>query len=145
MKSELSREQGWVMKHIRRNFYISSLVGWLGSVITWLVLCSSWQFCTTWMFLDGRTKWTFFLLFQSGKYGKINKCVTFPDMLDMVPFVTGSGDNPPLYFLYAVVVHVDTENASFSGHYISYVKDMQGTWLRIDDSEVRFTTRSTVK
>ncbi|AQK70159.1 Ubiquitin carboxyl-terminal hydrolase 15 [Zea mays] len=82
--------------------------------------------------------------FQSGKYGKINKCVTFPDMLDMVPFVTGSGDNPPLYFLYAVVVHVDTENASFSGHYISYVKDMQGTWLRIDDSEVRFTTRSTL-
>jgi ubiquitin carboxyl-terminal hydrolase 36/42 len=57
-------------------------------------------------------------------------------MLDMVPFVTGSGDHPPLYFLYAVVVHVDTENASFSGHYISYVKDMQGTWLRIDDSEV---------
>jgi ubiquitin carboxyl-terminal hydrolase 36/42 len=87
---------------------------------------------------------SFILLFQSGKYGKINKCVTFPDMLDMVPFVTGSGDNPPLYFLYAVVVHVDTENASFSGHYISYVKDMQGTWLRIDDSEVRFTTRSTL-
>ncbi|XP_062218727.1 ubiquitin C-terminal hydrolase 15-like [Phragmites australis] len=75
--------------------------------------------------------------FQTGKYGKINKCVTFPDMLDMVPFVTGSGDNPPLYFLYAVVVHVDTENTSFSGHYISYVKDMQGTWLRIDDSEVQ--------
>uniref|UniRef100_A0A0E0JXW2 ubiquitinyl hydrolase 1 n=1 Tax=Oryza punctata TaxID=4537 RepID=A0A0E0JXW2_ORYPU len=75
--------------------------------------------------------------FQTGKYGKINKCVTFPDMLDMVPFVTGAGDNPPLYFLYAVVVHVDTENASFSGHYISYVKDMQGTWLRIDDSEVQ--------
>ncbi|KAL5212300.1 hypothetical protein ABZP36_023147 [Zizania latifolia] len=74
--------------------------------------------------------------FQTGKYGKINKCVTFPDMLDMVPFVTGAGDNPPLYFLYAMVVHVDTENASFSGHYISYVKDMQGTWLRIDDSEV---------
>ncbi|VAI45899.1 unnamed protein product [Triticum turgidum subsp. durum] len=75
--------------------------------------------------------------FQTGKYGKINKCVTFPDMLDMVPFVTGAGDHPPLYFLYAVVVHVDTENASFSGHYISYVKDMQGTWLRIDDSEVK--------
>ncbi|CAM0946006.1 unnamed protein product [Alopecurus aequalis] len=75
--------------------------------------------------------------FQTGRYGKINKCVTFPDMLDMVPFVTGTGDHPPLYFLYAVVVHVDTENASFSGHYISYVKDMQGTWLRIDDSEVK--------
>lgn len=82
--------------------------------------------------------------FQSGKYGKINKCVTFPDMLDMVPFVTGAGDNPPLYFLYAVVVHVDTENASFSGHYISYVKDMQGTWLRIDDSEVQVVSLNQV-
>ncbi|KAG8058590.1 hypothetical protein GUJ93_ZPchr0002g26219 [Zizania palustris] len=82
--------------------------------------------------------------FQTGKYGKINKCVTFPDMLDMIPFVTGAGDNPPLYFLYAVVVHVDTENASFSGHYISYVKDMQGTWLRIDDSEVQVVSLNQV-
>jgi ubiquitin carboxyl-terminal hydrolase 36/42 len=57
-------------------------------------------------------------------------------MLDMIPFVTGSADKPPLYLLYAVIVHLDNQNASFSGHYISYVKDMQGTWLRIDDSEV---------
>ncbi|XP_078176698.1 ubiquitin-specific protease 15 [Carex rostrata] len=75
--------------------------------------------------------------FQSGKYGKINKCVTFPEMLDMIPFVTGTADKPPLYLLYAVIVHLDNQNASFSGHYISYVKDMQGTWLRIDDSEVQ--------
>ncbi|RRT66746.1 hypothetical protein BHE74_00024185 [Ensete ventricosum] len=72
----------------------------------------------------------------TGKYGKINKCVTFSEMLDMIPFVTGTADNPPLYLLYAVVVHVDTLNASFSGHYISYVKDLEGTWFRIDDSEV---------
>lgn len=57
-------------------------------------------------------------------------------MLDMIPFVTGTADNPPLYLLYAVVVHLDRQNASFSGHYVSYVKDMQGTWLRIDDSQV---------
>ncbi|WOK97183.1 ubiquitin carboxyl-terminal hydrolase 15-like [Canna indica] len=75
--------------------------------------------------------------FQTGKYGKINKCVTFPDMLDMIPFVSGTADHPPLYMLYAVVVHLDTFNASFSGHYISYVKDLQGTWYRIDDSEVK--------
>ncbi|KAJ8493902.1 hypothetical protein OPV22_015623 [Ensete ventricosum] len=75
--------------------------------------------------------------FQTGKYGKINKCVTFSEMLDMIPFVTGTADNPPLYLLYAVVVHVDTLNASFSGHYISYVKDLEGTWFRIDDSEVQ--------
>ncbi|URD92697.1 ubiquitin carboxyl-terminal hydrolase [Musa troglodytarum] len=73
--------------------------------------------------------------FQTGKYGKINKCVTFPDMLDMIPFMTGTADNPPLYLLYAVVVHLDTFNASFSGHYVSYVKDLEGTWFKIDDSE----------
>ncbi|MQM09719.1 hypothetical protein Taro_042597 [Colocasia esculenta] len=75
--------------------------------------------------------------FQTGKYGKINKCVTFPDLLDMIPFMTGTGDSPPLYMLYAVVVHLDTCNASFSGHYVSYVKDLQGTWFKIDDSEVQ--------
>ncbi|XP_042430177.1 ubiquitin carboxyl-terminal hydrolase 15-like [Zingiber officinale] len=74
--------------------------------------------------------------FQTGKYGKINKCVTFPDMLDMIPFVTGTADKPPLYLLYAVVVHLDNSNASFAGHYISYIKDLQGTWFRIDDSQV---------
>ncbi|KAG9448025.1 hypothetical protein H6P81_014153 [Aristolochia fimbriata] len=74
--------------------------------------------------------------FQTGKYGKINKCITFPDMLDMIPFMTGNGDSPPLYMLYGVVVHLDTLNASFSGHYVSYVKDMQGTWFKIDDTQV---------
>ncbi|XP_020705752.1 ubiquitin carboxyl-terminal hydrolase 15 isoform X1 [Dendrobium catenatum] len=82
--------------------------------------------------------------FQTGKYGKINKCVTFPDLLDMIPFVTGSADSPPLYILYAVVVHLDTLNTSFSGHYVSYVKDIQGTWFRIDDSEVQVVPLSQV-
>ncbi|WOL00726.1 ubiquitin carboxyl-terminal hydrolase 15-like [Canna indica] len=82
--------------------------------------------------------------FQTGKYGKINKCVTFPDMLDMIPFVTGTADNPPLYLLYAVVVHLDNLNASFAGHYISYVKDLEGTWFRIDDSEVQAVPPSQV-
>ncbi|OVA13464.1 Ubiquitin carboxyl-terminal hydrolases family 2 [Macleaya cordata] len=82
--------------------------------------------------------------FQEGKYGKINKCITFPDMLDMIPFMTGTGDSPPLYMLYAVVVHLDTFNASFSGHYVSYVKDLQGTWFRIDDTEVQSVSMSQV-
>lgn len=81
-----------------------------------------------------------FSLLQEGSYGKINKCITFPDMLDMVPFMTGTDDIPPLYMLYAVVVHLDTLNASFSGHYVSYVKDLQGNWFRIDDTEVTHFT-----
>ncbi|KAJ8532277.1 hypothetical protein K7X08_012200 [Anisodus acutangulus] len=84
--------------------------------------------------------------FQEGSYGKINKCITFPDMLDMIPFMTGTDDIPPLYMLYAVVVHVDTLNASFSGHYVSYVKDLhlQGNWFRIDDTEVQPVSMSHV-
>lgn len=82
--------------------------------------------------------------FQEGNYGKINKCITFPEMLDMVPFMTGTNDIPPLYMLYGVVVHVDTLNASFSGHYVSYVKDLQGNWFRIDDSVVQSVPTSQV-
>uniref|UniRef100_A0A6N2MG32 USP domain-containing protein n=1 Tax=Salix viminalis TaxID=40686 RepID=A0A6N2MG32_SALVM len=82
--------------------------------------------------------------FQEGKYGKINKCITFPDMLDMIPFMTGSGDVPPLYMLYAVVVHLDTLNASFSGHYVAYVKDLRGSWFKIDDTEVHPVSMSQV-
>ncbi|KAF8026004.1 hypothetical protein BT93_F2735 [Corymbia citriodora subsp. variegata] len=75
--------------------------------------------------------------FQEGRYGKITKCITFPEMLDMIPYMTGKGDMPPLYMLYAVVVHLDTQNASFSGHYVSYVKNFRGNWFRIDDTEVQ--------
>ncbi|KZV50028.1 Ubiquitin-specific protease 15 isoform 1 [Dorcoceras hygrometricum] len=75
--------------------------------------------------------------FREGNYGKLNKSVTFPEMLDMIPFMTGTDDMPPLYKLYAVVVHLDTSNASFSGHYISYVKDLQGNWFKIDDTQVQ--------
>ncbi|KAL8242612.1 hypothetical protein R6Q59_012914 [Mikania micrantha] len=75
--------------------------------------------------------------FQEGSYGKLNKCITYPEMLDMIPFMTGKDDIPPLYMLYGVVVHLDTMNASFSGHYISYVKDFQGNWSRIDDAQVQ--------
>lgn len=55
-----------------------------------------------------------FYNYQEGSYGKINKCITFPDILDMIPFMTGTDDIPPLYMLYAVVVHLDTLNASSS-------------------------------
>uniref|UniRef100_A0A7N0V7I8 ubiquitinyl hydrolase 1 n=1 Tax=Kalanchoe fedtschenkoi TaxID=63787 RepID=A0A7N0V7I8_KALFE len=82
--------------------------------------------------------------FQEGKYGKINKCITFPDLLDMVPFMTRKDDIPPLYLLYAVIVHVDTLNASFSGHYIAYVKDLRGNWFKVDDTEIQPVSLSQV-
>ncbi|KAL6538846.1 ubiquitin-specific protease ubp15 [Orobanche minor] len=82
--------------------------------------------------------------FQDGNYGKIDKCITFLDMLDMIPFMTGTDDIPPLHMLYAVVLHLDMSNASFSGHYISYVKDLHGNWFKVDDTEVRLVDLSQV-
>lgn len=72
---------------------------------------------------------------QSGKYGKLNKPIRFPEILDLAPFMSGSSDLA-IYRLYGVVVHLDTMNAAFSGHYVSYVKNFQNTWFKVDDSVV---------
>ncbi|GMI95132.1 ubiquitin-specific protease 19 [Hibiscus trionum] len=74
--------------------------------------------------------------FQSGRFGKLNKRVGFPETLDLTPYMSEDGDDTNLYKLYAVVVHVDMLNASFFGHYICYTKDFSGNWYRIDDCKV---------
>lgn len=74
--------------------------------------------------------------FQSGRFGKLNKRVTFPETLDLSPYMSEAGNGTDIYKLYAVVVHVDMLNASFFGHYICYTKDFLGNWYRIDDCKV---------
>ncbi|TKY69938.1 Ubiquitin carboxyl-terminal hydrolase 17 [Spatholobus suberectus] len=74
--------------------------------------------------------------FQSGNFEKLNKSVQFPEVLNMAPYMSGTKDKSPLYSLYAVVVHLDIMNAAFSGHYVCYVKNIQGEWFRADDSRV---------
>ncbi|XP_042004279.1 ubiquitin carboxyl-terminal hydrolase 18-like [Salvia splendens] len=74
--------------------------------------------------------------FQSGRFGKLNKRVTFPETLDLSPYMSELEDGNDVYKLYAVIVHVDMLNASFFGHYICYIKDFRGKWYRIDDSKV---------
>ncbi|KAK4786071.1 hypothetical protein SAY86_002760 [Trapa natans] len=74
--------------------------------------------------------------FQSGRYGKLNKKVNFPETLNLGPYMSETGDDTDLYKLYAVVVHLDLLNASFFGHYICYTKDFSGDWYRIDDCKV---------
>ncbi|XP_061350061.1 ubiquitin carboxyl-terminal hydrolase 17-like [Gastrolobium bilobum] len=73
--------------------------------------------------------------FQSGKFGKLNKPIRFPEILDLAPFMSGTSDLP-IYRLYGVVVHLDIMNASFSGHYVCYVKNFHSRWFRVDDSVV---------
>ncbi|KAF3439217.1 hypothetical protein FNV43_RR17492 [Rhamnella rubrinervis] len=74
--------------------------------------------------------------FQSGNFEKLSKSVQFPEILNMVPYMSGSSDKSAVYSLYAVVVHLDIMNATFSGHYVCYVKNIQGEWFKIDDSTV---------
>ncbi|RWW70879.1 hypothetical protein BHE74_00021420 [Ensete ventricosum] len=82
--------------------------------------------------------------FQSGKFGKLNKAVRFPENLDLAPYMHGSNDKSPMYKLYAVVVHLDVMNASFSGHYVCYVKNRQGKWYKTNDSTVKPVELETV-
>ena len=77
----------------------------------------------------------FVVLFQSGKFGKLNKPIRFPEILDLAPFMSGTSDLP-IYRLYGVVVHLDIMNAAFSGHYVCYVKNFQSRWFKVDDSVV---------
>ncbi|KAK4274514.1 hypothetical protein QN277_017722 [Acacia crassicarpa] len=74
--------------------------------------------------------------FQSGRFGKLNKRITFPETLNLTPYMSEVGDGSDVYKLYAVVVHLDMMNASFFGHYICYIKDFRGNWYRIDDCKV---------
>jgi|UniRef100_A0A803NKG1 ubiquitin carboxyl-terminal hydrolase 36/42 len=74
--------------------------------------------------------------FQSGKFGKLNKPIRFQEILNLAPFMSGTSDKLAIYRLYGVVVHLDVMNAAFSGHYVSYVKNAQNKWFKVDDSTV---------
>uniref|UniRef100_A0ACD5UIM0 Uncharacterized protein n=1 Tax=Avena sativa TaxID=4498 RepID=A0ACD5UIM0_AVESA len=81
--------------------------------------------------------------FQSGRFGKLNKKVTFPMKLDLTPYMSIT-DGTDQYNLYAVVVHLDMLNASFFGHYICYIKNRRGNWLKLDDCKVLFVDEKEV-
>lgn len=78
---------------------------------------------------------TIFVL-QADKFGKLNKRINFPEILNMAPYMSGTSDKSPIYQLYGVVVHLDVMNATFTGHYVSYIKNNQGRWFKADDSTV---------
>ncbi|EPS59868.1 hypothetical protein M569_14935, partial [Genlisea aurea] len=74
--------------------------------------------------------------FQSGNSEKLKKFVRFHEILDLAPYMSSLSDEFPIYDLYATVVHSNMMNDSYSGHYISYVKNVKGEWFRMDDSRV---------
>ncbi|KAK6912453.1 Peptidase C19, ubiquitin carboxyl-terminal hydrolase [Dillenia turbinata] len=74
--------------------------------------------------------------FRGGRFGKLNKKISFPETLDLNPYMSQSGDGRDIYKLYAVVVHLDLLNAAYFGHYVCYIKDFRGHWYKIDDEKV---------
>ncbi|XP_061232900.1 ubiquitin carboxyl-terminal hydrolase 36 [Neopsephotus bourkii] len=66
---------------------------------------------------------------------KITKVVTYPEFLNLRPYMSESEGDPVMYGLYAVLVH--SGYSCHAGHYYCYVKASNGQWYQMNDSMVR--------
>lgn len=82
--------------------------------------------------------------FQAGTFGKINKWIRFPEILDLAPYMSGTIDKSGIYRLYGVIVHLDSMNATYTGHYVCYVKNAENKWFEINDSRVKLVDLESV-
>ncbi|XP_041639436.1 ubiquitin carboxyl-terminal hydrolase 48 isoform X2 [Cheilinus undulatus] len=72
---------------------------------------------------------------QTGHKKKLNTFISFPEQLDMAPFMEGKQDQKYLYELSAVLIHRGI--SAYSGHYIAHVKDARtGDWYKFNDEEI---------
>uniref|UniRef100_A0A3Q3GMV3 Ubiquitin carboxyl-terminal hydrolase 48 n=1 Tax=Kryptolebias marmoratus TaxID=37003 RepID=A0A3Q3GMV3_KRYMA len=69
---------------------------------------------------------------QTGHKKKLNTFISFPEQLDMGPFLE---DPKCVYELSAVLIHRGI--SAYSGHYIAHVKDaLTGDWYKFNDEEI---------
>ncbi|CAL1284847.1 unnamed protein product [Larinioides sclopetarius] len=66
--------------------------------------------------------------------GKITKQISYPDRLNLRPFMSDAKGDPVWYRLNAVLVH--SGPTCNSGHYYCYVKNSNGVWYIMDDQRV---------
>ena len=66
--------------------------------------------------------------------GKINKPVVYPEHLNMRPYMSDIRGPSQWYRLFGVLVHFGF--SCHSGHYYCYVKNSNGTWYCMNDSQV---------
>ncbi|XP_038196734.1 ubiquitin carboxyl-terminal hydrolase 17-like protein A [Arvicola amphibius] len=65
---------------------------------------------------------------------KVDRKVSYPEFLDLQPYMTEPNRGPSVYVLYAVLVHAGL--TCHSGHYFCYVRAGNGKWYKMDDSDV---------
>ncbi|KAK5911825.1 hypothetical protein CesoFtcFv8_001761 [Champsocephalus esox] len=71
----------------------------------------------------------------TGHKKKLNTFISFPEQLDMGPFLEGKEDQKCVYELSAVLIHRGI--SAYSGHYIAHVKDAStGDWYKFNDEEI---------
>uniref|UniRef100_A0A8C1ER77 Ubiquitin carboxyl-terminal hydrolase 48 n=1 Tax=Cyprinus carpio carpio TaxID=630221 RepID=A0A8C1ER77_CYPCA len=71
---------------------------------------------------------------QSGHKKKLNTFISFPEVLDMGPFLEGK-EEECTYELSAVLIHRGV--SAYSGHYIAHVRDAHtNDWYKFNDEEI---------
>uniref|UniRef100_A0AAY5JZY7 Ubiquitin carboxyl-terminal hydrolase 48 n=1 Tax=Esox lucius TaxID=8010 RepID=A0AAY5JZY7_ESOLU len=71
---------------------------------------------------------------QTGHKKKLNTFISFPEQLNMGPFLEGK-DEPCVYELSAVLIHRGV--SAYSGHYIAHVRDARTSdWYKFNDEEI---------
>uniref|UniRef100_A0A8C5CU12 ubiquitinyl hydrolase 1 n=1 Tax=Gadus morhua TaxID=8049 RepID=A0A8C5CU12_GADMO len=72
----------------------------------------------------------------TGHKKKLNTFISFPEQLDMGPFLeTPQGSSTCVYELSAVLIHRGV--SAYSGHYIAHVKDARTSdWYKFNDEEI---------
>lgn len=76
---------------------------------------------------------------------KLTRPIQFKETLDLKPFLTKRPSAPKdgtIYELYGIIMHHGSSLKS--GHYTTYVKSSNGTWLHVDDESVTTISKKTV-
>lgn len=74
--------------------------------------------------------------------GKITKHITYPEELDLRPYMSDTTKPSIKYNLNAVLVHVG--QTSNSGHYYCFIRNSNGFWYRMDDASVNQVSKDVV-
>lgn len=74
--------------------------------------------------------------------GKITKQISYPEILNLRPYMSESKGDPINYKLFAVLVHLGS--TSNSGHYFCYVRNSNQNWYLMDDARVSSTSLNQV-